>query len=138
MAAGVNQALRRPDCFYEHLRKNVLLSEGTVIGCHLCKKSGRENFLTPKHSTVNCWWQYNKVGATGDDSNSAMCCGGGRPRKLMERGQRMLRWPTFCRVNHDRPPSFTWPIGRVDIGLHGTGFHDRAAASKPYIMKRNA
>ena len=30
------------------------------------------NFLTPKYSTVNCQWYYNKVEVIGNNSNSAM------------------------------------------------------------------
>ncbi|CAI9542004.1 unnamed protein product [Staurois parvus] len=44
---------------------------GTVIGCHLCNKSIREISLLPNipESTV---WYYNKVEATGNNSNSPM------------------------------------------------------------------
>ena len=41
---------------------------GTVIGCHLCNKSG--NFLAAKYSTVSCQWYYNKVEAIGNDCSS--------------------------------------------------------------------
>ena len=42
---------------------------GTVIGRHLCNKSSWESFLTPKYSTLNCQWYYNKVEVNGNHSN---------------------------------------------------------------------
>lgn len=44
---------------------------GTVIGCHLCNKSSCEIFSLLNIHTVNCSCYYNKVEATGKDTNSA-------------------------------------------------------------------
>ncbi|CAI9593006.1 unnamed protein product [Staurois parvus] len=71
----------------------------------------------------------------------------GRPRKMTELGQRMLK--RTVRRSHqlslesiakDLQTSCGLQIStkRVRRELHGMGFHGRAAASKPYITKCNA
>lgn len=117
---------------------------GTGIGCHLCIKSSREIFslLNIPQSTVRfIIRKWKSLGATATQPQS------GRPRKLTERGQRMLRrivqrgrrlsaqsiaaeLQTSCGLQIS--PS------TVRRELHGMGFHGRAAASKPYITKCNA
>ncbi|CAI9535642.1 unnamed protein product, partial [Staurois parvus] len=63
----------------------------------------------------------------------------GRPRKMTERGQRMLK----CTVYRSRQLSAESIAKDLKLHvafreLHGMGFHGRAAASKPYITKCNA
>ncbi|CAI9553587.1 unnamed protein product, partial [Staurois parvus] len=72
---------------------------------------------------------------------------GGRPHKMTEWGERMLKCPvrrshqlsaesiakdlqTLCGLQISTPT--------VHTELHGMGFHCQAAASKPYITKCNA
>ncbi|CAI9556704.1 unnamed protein product, partial [Staurois parvus] len=65
---------------------------GTVIGCHLCKKSIREIslLLNIPRSTVS--GIINKLGTTTTQPQS------GRPRTMTERGQRILK----CTVRRSR------------------------------------
>ena len=60
----------------------------------------------------------------------------GRPRKMMERGQRMLR----RKVRRGRQLSAeSITSSRIVRGeLHGMSFHGRASASKQYISRYNA
>ena len=75
----------------ERMGRSQELSEfqrGTVIGCHLCNKSSRDisSLLNIPQSTVSCIIRKWKcVGTTATQPPS------GRPRKLMEWGQWMLR-----------------------------------------------
>uniref|UniRef100_A0A8C5PHP2 Transposase Tc1-like domain-containing protein n=1 Tax=Leptobrachium leishanense TaxID=445787 RepID=A0A8C5PHP2_9ANUR len=71
----------------------------------------------------------------------------GRPRKLMERGQRMLRrivrrglQLSAESIARDLQTACGLQISSMTVRreLHGMGFHGRAAASKPYITKCNA
>ncbi|CAI9602290.1 unnamed protein product [Staurois parvus] len=58
----------------ERMDRSQELSEfkcSTVIGCHLCIKSIHEISLLLNIPTVNCYWYYNKVEATGNNINSA-------------------------------------------------------------------
>ncbi|CAI9583242.1 unnamed protein product [Staurois parvus] len=55
-----------------HSQELIEFKRGTEIGCLLCKKSIHEISLLLKKSTVNCQWNYNKVEATRNNSNSAM------------------------------------------------------------------
>ncbi|CAI9545458.1 unnamed protein product, partial [Staurois parvus] len=116
---------------------------GTVIGCHLCNRSIREIswLLNIPRSTVSgniTKWKQLRTTATRSQSE--------RPRKMTERGQRMLK-----RIVHrsgqlsaesiakDLQTWFGLQISTtVRRELHGMGFHGRAAASKPYITKCNA
>ncbi|CAI9604535.1 unnamed protein product, partial [Staurois parvus] len=70
----------------------------------------------------------------------------GRPRKMTERGQRMLKC-TVCRSRQLSAESMVKDLQTscglqisttVHRELHGMGFHGRATASKPYITKCNA
>ncbi|CAI9573731.1 unnamed protein product [Staurois parvus] len=57
----------------ERMGRSQELSEfkcDTLIGRHLCNKSIREISLL-LNIPVNCWWYYNKVEVTGNNSNSA-------------------------------------------------------------------
>ena len=75
----------------ERMGRSQELSEfqrGTVIGCHLCNKSSREisSLLNIPQSTVSCTIRkWKQLGTTATQPRS------GRPRKMTERGQRMLR-----------------------------------------------
>ncbi|KAL0147879.1 hypothetical protein M9458_056838, partial [Cirrhinus mrigala] len=111
---------------------------GTVIGCHLCNKSSCEisSLLNIPQSTVSCIIRtWKRLGMTATQPQS------GRPSKLTERGQRMLRRI----VRRGRQLSAESIATDLQISsrtvcreLHGVGFHGRAAASKPYITKCNA
>uniref|UniRef100_A0A8C5PFK8 Transposase n=1 Tax=Leptobrachium leishanense TaxID=445787 RepID=A0A8C5PFK8_9ANUR len=117
---------------------------GTVIACHLCNKSSREisSLLNIPQSIISCiirTWKCLRTTETQPRS--------GRPRKLTERGQRMLRRivrrgrqlsaesiATDLQTSYDLQISSRTARGE----LQGMGFHGRAAASKPYITKCNA
>uniref|UniRef100_A0A667ZQR6 Sleeping Beauty transposase HTH domain-containing protein n=1 Tax=Myripristis murdjan TaxID=586833 RepID=A0A667ZQR6_9TELE len=61
---------------------------GTVIGCHLCNKSSREisSLLNIPQSTVSSIiTKWKRLGTTATQPRS------GRPSKVTERGQRMLK-----------------------------------------------
>ncbi|CAI9549836.1 unnamed protein product [Staurois parvus] len=71
----------------------------------------------------------------------------GRPRKMTERGKRMLK--CTVRRSHQLSAESIAKELQTSCGLqistttvcrelHGIGFHGRAAASKPYITKCNA
>ncbi len=131
----------------ERMGRSQELSEfqrGTVIGCHLCNKFSRENssLLNIPQSTVSgIITKWKRLGMTATQSQS------GRPRKMTERGQRMLRCIVGrCRklstesIATDLQSSCGLQISSSTVHreLHGMGFHGRAAASKPYITKCNA
>uniref|UniRef100_A0A3Q2D7V8 Tc1-like transposase DDE domain-containing protein n=1 Tax=Cyprinodon variegatus TaxID=28743 RepID=A0A3Q2D7V8_CYPVA len=131
----------------ERMGRSQELSEfqrGTVIGCHLCNKSSREisSLLNIPQSTVSCIIRKWKcLGTTATQPQS------GRPRKLTERGQRMLtrivrrgRQLSAESITTDLQTSCGLQISSRTVRreLHGMGFHGRAAASKPYITKCNA
>ena len=117
---------------------------GTVIECHLCKKSSHEisSLLNIPQSTVSgIITKWKRLGTTATQPWS------GRPRKMTERGQRMLRhivrrgrqlsaesvateFQTSC------SPQFSSRTAWRE--LHGMDFHGWAAASKSYINKCNA
>ena len=131
----------------ERMSRSQELSEfqcGTVIGCHLCNKSSLEisSLLNIPQSTVSgIKTKWKRLGTTATQPWS------GRPRKMTERGQQMLR-----RIVHrghqlssesiatDLQTSRGLQINSRTVRreLHGMGFHGRAAASKPYISKCNA
>ncbi|CAI9566113.1 unnamed protein product, partial [Staurois parvus] len=68
------------------------LQLGTVIGCHLCNKSIHDislllNIPRPTVSGIITKWKQKRTTATQQRS--------GRPRKMTERGQRMLKCTDF-------------------------------------------
>ncbi len=75
----------------ERMGRSQELSEfqrGTVIGCHLCNKSSHEvsSLLNIPQSTVSgIITKWKRLGMTATQPRS------GRPCKMTERGQRMLR-----------------------------------------------
>ncbi|MCJ8739737.1 hypothetical protein PDJAM_G00050590 [Pangasius djambal] len=114
---------------------------GTVIGCHLCNKSSRKisSLLNIPQSTVSfIITKWKSLGTTATQPRS------GRPRKLTERGQRMLK-RIVQRGRRLSSQSIATEIqtscdlqispSTVRRELHGMGFHGRAAASKPHITK---
>ena len=131
----------------ERMGRSQELSEfkrGTVIVCHLCNKSIREisSLLNIPRSTVSgIITKWKQLGTTATQPRS------GRPRKITERGQRMLR-RTVHRSRQLSAESIATDLQTlcglqissrtVLRELHGMGFHGRAAASKPYITKCNA
>ncbi|KAL7882386.1 hypothetical protein SRHO_G00000440 [Serrasalmus rhombeus] len=88
---------------------------GAVIGRHLCSKSSCEisSLLNIPQSTVSgIITKWKRMGTTATQPRS------GRPRKMTERsavaeGHSAQRSPTFCRVNHYRPPNFMWPSDQL-------------------------
>ena len=108
----------------------------TVIGCHLCNKSGHEissllNILQSTVSGIITKWK--RLGTTATQPRS------GRPRKMTERGQWMLR-RIVCRGRQLSAESIATDL-KTSCGLqissrtvrrelNGMGFHGRAAASK--------
>ena len=112
---------------------------GTVIGCHLCNKSSCKTSITIPQSTVSGmitkwkWW-----GSTATQPRS------GKSHKMMEQGQRMLRHIVRRGLSAesiaiDLQISCGLQISSRTVRreLYGMGFHGRAAASKPYIIKCN-
>ncbi|CAI9591273.1 unnamed protein product, partial [Staurois parvus] len=109
---------------------------GTVIGYHLCNKSIRDISLLlniPRSTVSGLKTKWKQLGTTATQPRS------GRPRKMIEQGQRMLK----CTVRRSRQLSAelitkalqTWcglkfSKTTVHRELHGMGFHGRAAASK--------
>uniref|UniRef100_A0A8C5R5N2 Transposase Tc1-like domain-containing protein n=1 Tax=Leptobrachium leishanense TaxID=445787 RepID=A0A8C5R5N2_9ANUR len=131
----------------ERMGRSQELSEfqrGTVIGCHLYNKSSREiySLLNIPQSTVSCiirTWKC--LGTTATQPRS------GRPLKLTERGQRMLRRIVrrFCQLSAESIATDLQTLCGLQISsrkvrreLHVVGFYGRAAASKPDITKCNA
>ena len=116
----------------ERMGRSQELSEfqrGTVIGCHLCNKSSREIFsqLNIPQSTVRgVITKWKRLGTTASQPGSD------RPRKMTERGQRMLR-PIVCRGRQLSAESIATDLqascglqissGTVRRELHGMGFH---------------
>ena len=127
----------------ERMGRSQELSEfqrGTVIGCHLSNKSSGDisSLLNIPQSTVS-WiirtWKC--LGTTATQTPS------GRPRKLTERGQRMLRrivrrgrQLSAESISTDLQTSCGLQISsRTVQRASWMGFHGRAAASKPHITK---
>ncbi|CAI9611129.1 unnamed protein product [Staurois parvus] len=75
----------------ERMNRSQKLSEfkrGTVIGCHLCNKSVREFSLLlniPRSTVSGIITKWKQLGTTATQPRS------GRPHKMTERGQRMLK-----------------------------------------------
>ncbi|CAI9594072.1 unnamed protein product [Staurois parvus] len=131
----------------ERMAHSQELSEfkrGTVIGCHLCNKSIRDiSFLLniPQSTVSGIITKWKKLGTTATQTRS------GRPRKMTERGQRMLkrtvrrnRQLSAESIVKDLQTSCLRQISTTTVHreLHRMGFHGQAAASKPYITKCNA
>ncbi|KAL0147114.1 hypothetical protein M9458_057638 [Cirrhinus mrigala] len=131
----------------ERMGRSQELSEfqrGTVIGYHLCNKSSCEisSLLNIPQSTVSCIIRtWKRLGMTATQPRR------GRPRKLTERGQRMLR--RIVRRGRQLSAKSIATDLKISCGLqissrtvhrelHGMSFHGRAAASKLYITKCNA
>ncbi|CAI9622615.1 unnamed protein product [Staurois parvus] len=116
---------------------------GTMIGCHLCKSIREISVLLniPWSTVGGIITKWKQLGTTATQPQS------GRPRKMTERGQRMLK-RTVCRSNQLSAESIAKDLQtlcglqisttRVRRELHGMGFHGQAAASKPYTTKCNA
>ncbi|CAI9555818.1 unnamed protein product, partial [Staurois parvus] len=116
----------------------------TNIGERLCNKSIRDiSWLLniPRSTVSGIITKWKQLGTTATQPPS------GRPRNMTERGQRMLK-RTVRRSHQLSAESIakdlqTWcglqiSTTTVHRELLGMGFHDRAAASKPYITKCNA
>ncbi|CAI9585926.1 unnamed protein product, partial [Staurois parvus] len=122
----------------ERMGRSQELSEfksGTVIGWHLCNKSIRESssLLNIPRSTVSgIITRWKQLDTTATQPRS------GRPRKMTERGQRMLKCTVHrsCQLSaesiaKDLQTSCGLQIRTtVRRELHGMGSYDRAAASK--------
>ncbi|CAI9540946.1 unnamed protein product [Staurois parvus] len=116
---------------------------GLVIGCHLCNKSIRDiSWLLniPRSTVSGIITKWKQLGTTAIRQPS------GRPHKMTERGQRMLK--RTVRRSHqlfaesiakDLQTSCGLQISTTTVcrELHGMGFYGRAAASNPYITKCN-
>ncbi|CAI9578362.1 unnamed protein product [Staurois parvus] len=131
----------------ERMGRSQELSEfkrGTMIGCHLCNKSIHEislllNIPQSTASGIITKWKY--LGTTATQPRS------GRPHKMTEQGQRMLKC-TVRRSRHlsaesiakDLQTSCGLQISTTTVRreLHGMGFHGQAVACKPYITKCSA
>ncbi|CAI9545671.1 unnamed protein product, partial [Staurois parvus] len=113
----------------------------TNICERLCNKSIHEIYLLlniPRSTVITKWKQ---LGTTATQPTS------GRPRKMTERAQHMLKC-TVCRscqlsaesIAKDLQTSCGLQISTTTERreLHRMGFHGTAAASKPYITKCNA
>ncbi|KAL7842614.1 hypothetical protein SRHO_G00243030 [Serrasalmus rhombeus] len=117
---------------------------GTVIGCHLSKKSVREisAMLDLPRSTVSAVIvKWKRLGATTALPRS------GRPHKLSERDLTVLERvanenrlsPVAALTTEFRNASGSNVSPRtVRRELHGMGFRGQAAAHKPKIIRRNA
>ncbi|CAI9532548.1 unnamed protein product, partial [Staurois parvus] len=121
------------DCFYKHFER-------------LCNKSILEVFLLlniPRSTVSGIITKWKQLGTTATRLRS------GRPRKMIEWGQSMLKG-TVSRsrqlsaesIDHQKYLQTSCGLQisttTVRIEIHGMGFHGRAAASKPYITKCNA
>ncbi|CAI9601324.1 unnamed protein product, partial [Staurois parvus] len=114
------------DCFYKHLRKNGNKS--------ICETSLLLNI--PRSTVSGIITKWKQLATTATQSQS------GRPRKIAEQGQRMLKL-TVRRSRQLSAESIAKDLQTlcgpqisttiVHRELHGMCFHGRAAASKPYI-----
>ncbi|CAI9613150.1 unnamed protein product, partial [Staurois parvus] len=118
-------------------------NRGTVIGCHLCKSIREISLLLniPRSTVSGILTKWKQLGTTATQSRS------GRPRKMIELHQRMLKFTVrrsrqlFAEsIAKDFQTSCGLQISTTTLcrELHGMGFHGLAAASKPYITKCNA
>ncbi|CAI9606607.1 unnamed protein product, partial [Staurois parvus] len=110
----------------------------------LCNKSIHEISLLlniPRSTVSGILTKCRQLGTTATLPKS------GRPHKMTERGQRILKC-TVCRsrqlsaesISKDLQTSCDLQISTTTMRreLHGMCFHGRAATSKPYINKCNA
>ncbi|CAI9541765.1 unnamed protein product [Staurois parvus] len=116
----------------ERMGRSQELSEfkrGTMIGCHLGNKSICEMSLLlniPQSTVSGIITKWKQLGTTATQPPS------GRPRKMTERGQRMLKH-TVCRSRQLSAESIAKDLqtscglqistARERIELHGMGFH---------------
>ncbi|CAI9586007.1 unnamed protein product, partial [Staurois parvus] len=125
-----------------HSQETSKFKRGTVIGLHLCNKSIREISLLLKYSTVtvnSIITKWKQLGTTATQPQS------GRPRKMTERGQHMLKCTVrrSCQLSAESIAKDLQTLCDLQISttvckkLHGMGFHGREAASKSYITKSN-
>ncbi|KAI4895915.1 hypothetical protein NFI96_019220 [Prochilodus magdalenae] len=117
---------------------------GTVIGCHLSKKSVREISAMldlPRSTVSNVIVKWKRLGATTALPRS------GRPHKLSDRDLRVLERvanenrlsPVAALTAEFQNASGSSVSTRtVRRELHGMGFRGQAAARKPKIIRRNA
>ncbi|CAI9581114.1 unnamed protein product, partial [Staurois parvus] len=104
----------------EKMGRSQELSEfkcGTVIGCHLCNKSIREislqlNILWSTVSGIITKWK--QLGTTASQPRS------GRPCKMTERGQSMLK----CTVRRSHQPQVLQTSFPVKGTLKATAYQD--------------
>ncbi|CAI9564490.1 unnamed protein product, partial [Staurois parvus] len=116
----------------------------TNICERLCNKSIRDISLLlniPRSTVSGIVTKWKQLGTTATQPQS------GRPRKMTERGQRMLkrtvhrsRQLSAESIAKDLQTSCGLQISTTTVRreLHGMGFHGQADASKPYITKCNA
>ncbi|CAI9575910.1 unnamed protein product, partial [Staurois parvus] len=116
----------------------------TNICERLCNKSIRDISLLlniPRSTVSGIITKWKQLQTTVTQPQS------GRPRKMTERGQRMLkrtvrgsRQLSTVSIAKDLQTSCGLQISTTAVHreLHGMGFHGRTAASKPYITKCNA
>jgi len=113
----------------------------TVIGLHLCNKSSREISLPlniPQSTVSGIITKWKRLGMTAAQPRS------GRPRKMTERGQLMLRRrgrqlsAEWIATDLQTSCGFQISSRTVRRELYGMGFHGWATASKSYITKCNA
>ncbi|CAI9577171.1 unnamed protein product, partial [Staurois parvus] len=119
--------------FCEKMGRSQDLSEfkrGTVIGCHVCNKSIHEIFLLlniPRSTVSGIITKWKQLGTTATQPSS------GRPRKITEQGQRMLKRTVrrSCQLSAESIAKDLQTSHDLQIReLHGMGFHSQAAASK--------
>ncbi|CAI9614649.1 unnamed protein product [Staurois parvus] len=117
-------------------------TSSTNIYERLCNKSIHEISLLlniPRSTVSGIITKLKQLGTTATQPPR------GRPRKMTERGQHMLK-RTLRRsrqlsaesIAKDLQTLCCLQISTVHRELHGMGFHGQAAASKPYITKCNA
>ncbi|CAI9553003.1 unnamed protein product [Staurois parvus] len=114
-----------------------MLTASTYICERLCSKSIREVLLLlniPHSSVSGIITNWKQFGTTATQPPS------GRPRKMTERGQRLVRRShqlSAESIAKDHQTSYGLQISTTSVcrELHGMGFHGRAAISKPYITK---
>ncbi|CAI9534267.1 unnamed protein product, partial [Staurois parvus] len=131
----------------ERMGRSQELSEfkrGTVIGCHLCNKSIQEISLLlniPLSTVSGIITKWKQLGTTATQPRS------GRPCKMTDRGQRMLKHTVHRShklsaesIAKHRQASCGLQIITITLRreLHEMGFHGQAAASKHYITKCKA
>ncbi|CAI9553663.1 unnamed protein product [Staurois parvus] len=116
---------------------------GPVIGCHLCNTSIRDiswQLNIPRSTVSGIITKWKQLGTTATQPPSV------RPRKMTERGQRMLKHTVHrSRQLSAESMAKNQTLCGLQIStttmrreLHGMGFQGRATASKPYITECNA